>query len=285
MNYIQVNFDLPSQASTDLQDTLSYLLGEMGYESFFVQESGVYSAYIQEPNFCAKSLRELVESHPLLQSLKISYEYDLVPSEDWNKVWERHYYAPVEVLPGKLGVRASFHDPMPSVEQELIIDPRMAFGTGNHATTLGMLRLLSEIDTSGKQVIDMGCGSGILGIYAMKRGAKHCLCIDIDDAAVENAKYNAEQNNVSIEVKHGTADTLKGLAPVDILLANINRNIILEDCGRYVAALRPEGELLLSGFLGTDVPMIEEALLRLGWVTCDLTNPSGEWVAMRLTKE
>lgn len=284
MNYIQVSFDLPQQESHDLQDMLSYLLGELGYESFYVDEDGVYSAYVQESAFSEDKLWHLLEEDPLVSPYEIPYRYSLVPTEDWNKVWERHYFAPVEVIPGELVVRASFHESAPPARMEVIIDPRMAFGTGNHATTLGMLQLLSRIPIEGKQVIDMGCGSGILGIYAAMRGAKHCLCIDIDESSVQNAVYNSGLNGVSVDVLQGDASLLDGRKPVDIFLANINRNIILEDCKRYVTALKPGGDLLLSGFLATDVPLIKQALLEHGWMVREQVNPSGEWVAMRLTR-
>lgn len=284
MNYIQVSFDLPQEESHDLQDTLSYLLGELGYESFYVDENGVYSAYVQESAFSEDKLWYLLNEDPLVSPYEITYRYSRVPSEDWNKVWERHYFAPVEVIPGELVVRASFHESAPPARMEIIIDPKMAFGTGNHATTLGMLQLLSRIPIEDKKVIDMGCGSGILGIYAAMRGAKHCLCIDIDESSVQNAVYNSGLNGVSVDVLLGDASLLDGREPVDILLANINRNIILEDCRRYVAALKPGGDLLLSGFLATDVPLIKQALLEHGWMVREQVIPSGEWVAMRLTR-
>lgn len=284
MNYIQVSFDLPQEESPDLQDTLSYLLGELGYESFYVDENGVYSAYVQESAFSEDKLWYLLNEDPLVSPYEITYRYSRVPSEDWNKVWERHYFAPVEVIPGELVVRASFHESAPPARMEIIIDPKMAFGTGNHATTLGMLQLLNRIPIEGRKVIDMGCGSGILGIYAAMRGAKHCLCIDIDESSVQNAVYNSGLNGVSVDVLLGDASLLDGREPVDILLANINRNIILEDCKRYVAALKPGGDLLLSGFLATDVPLIKQALLEHGWMVREQVIPSGEWVAMRLTR-
>lgn len=284
MDYIQVDFDLPLQSSSDLQDVLSYLLGEIGYESFYVGEDGSYRAYIQQSLFSEDRLWFLLEEDPLLSPYEISYHYHEVPSENWNKVWEQHYYAPVEVIPGELVVRASFHDPLPEVAREIIIDPKMAFGTGNHATTMGMLQLLSRLPMEGKRVIDMGCGSGILGIFACMIGASKCLSIDIDEACVQNAEDNARQNHVTLEVKQGDARLLEGIQPADLLLANINRNIILDDCARYVHALKSTGDLLLSGFLVTDVAIIKQTLLHYGWMVRDQVIPGGDWVAMRLTR-
>lgn len=280
MKYIQTTTTLAPHAEPEVTtQLLTYFLGEIGYESFITEGSELL-AYLPLSEYSEEKLKEVL-SHELLSSKVQSYTSEEQPDINWNEEWEKHYYQPVVVREKELAVRASFHKPLPEVPLQLIIDPKMAFGTGNHATTLGMLQLLLDEPLRDKTIIDMGCGSGILGILAMRRGAKSCTSIDIDEWSVQNAIENATVNAVHLNVLQGDATLLPKHEKADLLLANINRNIILQDLPHYTTALLPTGKLLLSGFLKQDLPIIQEALSLHGYHISRTLNPSGDWIALR----
>ena len=268
---------LPTEAET-LRDLITYDLGERGFSMFLTETDGALRAYIPEEDYPAGSLRELLDS----RCDGAAFSVERIADRDWNEEWEKNYHSPVEIVPGKVLVRASFHPARPEVPYEIIIDPRMAFGTGNHDTTAGMLRLIDECDLRGAEVIDMGCGSGILGIFALKKGAAAVHALDIDPWAVDNASDNAAANGVTLEVRAGDASLLPSLPRVKLFLANITRNIILQDLPSYLDRLLPGGTLLLSGFLAPDLPLVEEALRRDGRCSVVRTVVSDAgWAALR----
>lgn len=267
-------------ALNDYWDLVVYHLGEIGFDSFEQEEDGL-KAYILSDVYNEEQLKRVIEELP--KEYILFFEQKVCEDKNWNEEWEKNYFQPLQI--GNLGIRASFHAPMVGVKEELIIDPKMAFGTGNHATTASMIRLLNTLNLRGKSVIDMGCGSGILGIYAAKKGASRVYSIDFDEWSVRNTKENANLNNVELIVLHGDAAALSGLPKVDVFLANINRNVILADLGKYLCHTASHGVLLLSGFYDTDRVLIEEALHQKGWsITAVIEENSWLAVIARLRK-
>lgn len=281
MKYYRVT--LPTPADEWATDILMQKLGDIGFNSFENDDKELH-AYIPVSSYNEASIEATLSEAPF-EALQKQAKLEEVEDKNWNEEWEKHYFDPVVVVEGELGIRAPFHQPIEGVKHEIVIEPKMAFGTGNHATTQAMLTLLSQIYLEGCSVIDMGCGSGILGIYAMMRGAKECVSIDIDDWCIENAEENARQNNVALKVLQGDANILQKIPRADIFLANINRNIILQDLERYVSRMHPSGIMLLSGFLDEDLPQIMDAVSAHGLTHSGHIEMPGGWVAMRVTNQ
>ncbi len=188
------------------------------------------------------------------EEVKISYDFHEMPNINWNEEWEKNF-EPINV-DDKVYIRAEFHDPNPELH-EIVITPKMSFGTGHHPTTHLMVQQMFQMDFHDKTVLDMGCGTSVLAIYAKQKGAKRVVAIDIDEWSVENSIENAERNKVELEISQGTADNL-GHENYDIILANINRNILISDIPTYVSVLNEGGQLLLSGLCFFDVDDIME---------------------------
>jgi ribosomal protein L11 methyltransferase len=233
--------------SEDMCDFLTAWLGDIGFDSFTTDETGV-KAYIEE------SLYD--EKFPI-PDVTLEYEVTRVEGEDWNAEWERNYFQPI-VVGDKCVVHSSFHTDIPTVPYDIVVDPKMAFGTGHHSTTFLMLSYLLDNEVADKTVIDMGTGTGILSILAAQRGAKDVYGIEIDPDAHANAVENAQLNNVDINLICGDASALAPLPQTDIFLANINRNIILADIDRYAVKVKKGGVLVVSGFYEADLDMIVE---------------------------
>lgn len=284
MKYIEVTFRLNGlnpEMREVVEQVCSYELGEIGFESFMRSEDGErLMTYVADDKYDATALQTVITDLSG-QYGHLPYEVSEVEDKNWNEEWEKHYFQPVEVIPGEVVVRASFHAPRPDIPVEIIIDPKMAFGTGNHATTAGMMQLIGSLELEGKQVIDMGCGSGILGIFAMKKGAYACTSIDVDPWSVDNALQNADVNGVFLDVRLGDASALKNCPKADLFMANINRNIILADMDSYLECIQPGGELLLSGFLKSDVDMVRKTLGQHGWGIVTAVNRGDDWIAFR----
>lgn len=266
-----------------LQDILMQRLGDLGFDSFSEEDAHIHG-YIIADNYNEEALKELLNQE---EFDTLSKDFTVLEEEDrnWNEEWEKNYFQPVVILEGELAVRASFHKPVEGVKHEIIIDPKMAFGTGNHATTQAMLTLLGQINLQGATVIDMGCGSGILGIYAMMKGAAKCTSIDYDEWSVANTIENAEVNGVELTVIHGDASALKLVERSDIFLANINRNIILQDLDAYVSRMHPYGIMLLSGFLADDLPVIMDAVTGHHLTLAGHLEMPGGWMAARVVNQ
>ena len=262
------------------RDHLTFCLAEAGFDTFSEDEGGRLHAFGDMVQINELALSEVLNSF----ATDFTFAKNEIADRDWNEEWEKNYHKPVEVIPGEVVIRASFHAPRPDLPFEIIIDPKMAFGTGSHDTTAGMMRLLHSLDLKGKSVIDMGCGSGVLGIYALMKGASSCVGVDIDEHAVANAVDNGRVNHVPLAVKQGDAAVLASLPKVDLFMANITRNIILRDLNKYLSALNERGILLLSGFLSQDLAMMEEALDRLSMKASEvLTSPNG-WIALKAVR-
>ena len=227
-------------------------LAEIGFEMF--EEKGEdLKAYIPAKEFTAEIESDLVPHY--LQST-IQFTKNFIKHENWNTVWESNFEP--EIIAEKIYVRADFHTLQPQYPYEIIIQPKMAFGTGHHPTTALVMEQMLSLDIINKTVLDMGCGTGILAVLAEKLGAVSILAIDNDENAVSNARENVIKNNCSkIAAVEGDA-TIPGNQMFDVVIANINRNIILNDLPLYVAGLNAGGDLLLSGFYEKDLAMIQE---------------------------
>jgi len=232
-------------------DLLMAQMGELGFESFSETNKG-FEAFIPSKDFSNSLLNKL--SLPF-DDIQLSFSEEQIPDENWNEVWEKNYFQPI-IIANKCIVRSPFHKVDQSYQYEILIEPKMAFGTGHHSTTSLMLQYILESEMKGHNVLDMGCGTGILGILCSMKKASNIIGIDIDDWAYNNAIENINLNNISnMSIEIGGADRLNN-RKFDTILANINRNILLEDIKHYSASLNKGGTLLLSGFYSDDLEMI-----------------------------
>jgi ribosomal protein L11 methyltransferase len=263
MNYIEVNFTITANESAEInaemaREILVAELGALNFESFVNTEKGL-QAYIQEEDFDEREVRALY----ILENPDFSITMNVVTIEqqNWNAEWEKNF-EPIEV-DGKCVVRASFHDKK-DVEFDIVIEPKMSFGTGHHETTHQMIAQLMNMDVSGKRVLDMGCGTGILAILACMKGANSITGIDIDEWAFENTLENVRNNKCSqIIVKQGGAELLNNCS-YDVILANINRNILLNDMEAYTKTMSRGGQIAFSGFYVSDISHIDTKARTLG---------------------
>lgn len=277
MDYEEVDFSVESDTETE-KDILSAMLGEAGYETFESYDGGL-RAYCPTVSFDEEKVKRIVSDFPMKTSL--SYRHRTVKTEDWNREWEEESFTPI-----RIGEECEIHSPQGEgcggVKYDIVVSPRLAFGSGHHETTRSMLEYILETDIEGKSVLDMGSGTGVLGILAAKRGAESVTSIDIDDWAVANTKENAELNSVEIEAELGDATKLNGRR-FDIIMANINRNILLRDMASYAESLKEGGVLLTSGFLKEDIGQITSGAAMHGLEENGLKE-SGGWVAMKFIK-
>lgn len=279
MNFIQVDFIFDAFEEF-MADILAAELAEIGFDSFVPCENGM-QAFIPETKFDESSLKDAIDNYPL--EVAISYEIVTVASKNWNEEWEKHYFEPI-VIGEECVIHSSFHKDIPVAKYDIIIDPKMSFGTGHHETTSLVIGEILKMNLTGKKVLDMGCGTAVLAILAAMRGASGLLAIDIDSWCTENSLENIALNKVSgIEVKLGGAELLYGLH-FDIILANINRNILLADMEKYAACLTTGGELYMSGFYKADIPVIEAELNRNGLELTDFKEKNN-WVVVKTIKK
>lgn len=281
MRYFEITFQVApcSQTATDV---LSALCGEIGFESFVECEGGV-QAYIQQPLFDESALRQTIADFPL-PDVEITYTITEPEDKDWNEEWEKNFFQPI-VIGDRCVIHSTFHKDYPKAEYDIVINPQMAFGTGHHETTSSIIGELLEANLTGKTVLDMGCGTSILAILASMRGAKHVTAIDIDDWCVNNSCDNLVLNHIeNVEVKLGDASLLKDHLPFDVIIANINRNILLNDMHAYAACMRSGSELYMSGFYTDDIPAIRQEAERLG-MKFEHFREKNRWVAVKFVKE
>ncbi len=252
-------------------------LGEKAFESFIETETGI-SAYVQKDLWNENIFEDIqILSNP---EFTISYSFEEIEQVNWNEEWEKNFEA-IEV-DGKCHVRAPFHEKT-NAEYDIVIEPKMSFGTGHHETTHMMIQHILETDCTNKKTLDMGCGTAILAILAEMKGAQPIDAIDIDNWCYLNSIENAERNNCKhISVYEGDADLLVGKR-YDIIIANINRNILLNDMQTYVDCLNENGLLFLSGFYTEDIPVISESCVSKG-LTYIKQFERNNWVALKFTK-
>ncbi len=278
MDYRKVDFTL-SPCSADMTDLLAAFLADAGYESFEPSDTGV-TAYIQAGDYDEQKVKEAIDSLPF--ETEVSFSSEFIKGVDWNEEWEKNYFKPI-VVADRCVVRSSFHTDVPTAEYEIIIDPKMAFGTGHHSTTSLMLSYLLDMSVEGKKVLDMGTGTGILAILALKRGAASATGIEIDPGAYENSIGNGKLNSVDVKFECGDAGLLKDYKDIDLFIANINRNVITGDIKAYSATMKPGATMLLSGFYEEDIPVVEAAAHEAG-LTLREVRTDNNWAGLRLTK-
>lgn len=271
-SYLGFHFNIePKELGSEI---LIAELGEKAFESFIETETGL-SAYIQKDFYTDDILNDIyILSSP---EFKITYSIEEIEQVNWNEEWEKNF-EPIDV-DGKCHVRAPFH-PKTEAEFDIIIEPKMSFGTGHHETTHMMIQHLLETDVTNLKTLDMGCGTAILAILAEMKGAKPIDAIDIDNWCYLNSIENAERNNCKeISVYEGEANLLKG-KKYDLIIANINRNILLNDMQQYVDCLNKNGILLLSGFYNEDIPFINESCEEKG-LTFVKKLERNNWVSLK----
>ncbi|MFM7015029.1 MAG: 50S ribosomal protein L11 methyltransferase [Bacteroidota bacterium] len=251
MNYTELNLQInPVELFGEM---LTYQLGEIGFEMFEETPQG-FKGYVQTSNFNHDETMEIIESVKAM-NCDIHYTIQEIPWQNWNAEWEKNYQP--EIIANKIYVRAEFHEPNSSYSHEIVVQPRMAFGTGHHPTTSQVMEAMLDIDFKNKSLLDMGCGTGILAILGMQLGARSAFAIDNDPNSVDNSIENAQRNAFpQIEVALGSSELLEGKT-YDIILANINRNIILNDIDKYAASLNDGGLLITSGYYTSDLSVIK----------------------------
>lgn len=284
-DYYELRFTF-EPADSDAADYLAALLADAGFESFVHSDDKPGKkmlAYVPAPLFEKDNVDDAVAALPF--DVKVEYDSTFVPGRDWNSEWEKHYFKPI-VIEGRVVVHSSFHTDVPEAEYDIVIDPRMAFGTGHHPTTTLMLKSILDSDMNGKTVIDMGTGTAILAILAAMRGASVVKGIEIDPAAADNACDNVALNlkdTSAVEILRGDASRLTEVPQADYFLVNINRNIITADIAKYVAAMKPGAMLTASGFYVADWPVVEAAAVAAGLVPAGV-DEMDSWSSMKFTK-
>jgi len=275
INYVGYTFKvLPKEPATEI---LIAQLGAAGFESFVENDDGV-TAYIQEIDWNAEVLKDI----QILNSdeFEINYKQEVIEQTNWNSEWEKNFeQIHVDNL---VSIRAPFHE-NPNLKYDIVIEPKMSFGTGHHETTHMMVQHLLSMDLTNKKTLDMGCGTGILAIFAEMKGAQPIDAIDIDTWCYENSIENVERNNCEyISVFEGDASLLVN-KKYDLIIANINRNILLNDMDRYMTCLNKEGIILFSGFYKEDIPIIDTEVSKYG-LTLDTIIERNNWVALKYLK-
>ena len=275
MKTFEYSFTAPS---SDIQhDMFVTMLADLGFDSFMDDESGL-KAYYSADKRDDLAIENLF-SEPAFFGIQLLHVEEM-PDKDWNEVWEASYQ-PV-VVNERCRVRAPFHEPDPSFEFDLVIEPKMSFGTANHETTAQIISMMLETDFQGKTVLDMGSGTAVLAILAKKLGAARTVAIDNDEWAYRNAFTNCELNGIGdIEIILGDANSIEG--NFDVVLANINRNILLRDMHFYVDAMNPNAHIFFSGFYTSDLESIKTEAERLGLRYCRHLSRN-EWVAAEFCK-
>lgn len=278
MKYIEVKF-ICTPNNEIVNSLLSATIAEIGFESFVEDELGT-AAYIQGDMFDVDKLDETLNNFPI--EAEIIYTYKSIEEQNWNEEWEKNYFQPL-IIDNKCIIQSTFHNVPATYDYNIYIDPKMAFGTGHHQTTELMIREILKDNFSGKSLLDMGTGTAILAILASMRGAGPIVAIDIDQWAYDNAMENLKLNNIdNVKVEIGGAELL-GNTTFDTILANINRNILLNDIHSYASVLNTGGSLYMSGFYVEDIPVITEECTKRG-LTFVSNTTKDNWTAVKFLK-
>lgn len=277
MKYFEFTFRT-NPCTEAVMDVLAAVLGETGFESFVECEEGL-NAYIQQSQCDEAAIKDALAEFPLPDT-EITYTYVEAEDKDWNEEWEKNFFQPI-IIDNRCVIHSTFHKDIPQADYDIVINPQMAFGTGHHETTSLIIGELLDNELDSKSLLDMGCGTSILAILARMRGAHPCTAIDIDEWCVRNSIENIELNQVDdIEVSQGDASSLAGKGPFDIIIANINRNILLNDMEQYVACMHPGSELYMSGFYLEDIPLITQKAVDNG-LTFVHYKEKNRWAAVK----
>jgi len=277
MNQIELSIEKNQLAPEEVEMLIAYLLDE-GFESF--EEDEIFLKAFCPEKSIKTDFRKLLNAYSKDRKLEINYTKKIIREKNWNEQWEKNF-SPIEIE-NRVLIKAPFHR-VPNLEFTVIIEPKMSFGTGHHETTRLMLREMMQADLTDKEVLDMGCGTGILAILASLKGAKNIMAIDIDEWAYENSIENVEKNKCSnISIFQGDAELIKNKL-FDIILANINRNILLSDIKNYSRSLKDNGLLLLSGIYETDLEKIKEEAQKQNLVFKNFDSKNN-WVAASFRK-
>jgi ribosomal protein L11 methyltransferase len=278
MDYIELNCIITAENKQEIAEILIAELSEIDFESFDETDEGI-KAYIQTDKFVADKIKNLQINSDT--DCVIDYTWQLIKQQNWNAIWEQNF-EPI-CIGDECYVRAPFHKKPNNIKYDIIIEPKMSFGTGHHETTSLMLKTMLSIDFTNKTVLDMGCGTGVLAILASLRNAKSITAIDIDEWAYENTIENCAKNNCdNIDTHKGDAELIKN-KKFDIILANINRNILLNDMVHYSLALKENGILLISGIYETDLEVIKEEAQK-HHLSIEKYESKNNWVAAKFYK-
>ena len=305
MKYLEFTFTI-TPTSEAAEDVLADVLAGVGFDSFvrtdqleytrqqgsvnpeapeFVAvapEAAQFKAYIPAAALDMAASDAALADFPL-PSTTITYQQAEADNRDWNEEWEKNYFQPL-VIGNRCVVAGTFHHDVPEAAYRITIDPRMSFGTGHHATTAQMLCGILDDDMTDLEVLDMGCGTSILAILARMRGARHCLAIDNDEWCVDNSLENIRLNGMDqIDVLLGDANTLTDKGPFDLVIANINRNILVRDLPMYVSRMRPHAIIYMSGFYVDDVPVIQAKAEECGLRLVDVHSEDG-WACVKFAR-
>ena len=280
MNYIEFHLHI-SPVNTLINDVLASNLGESGFESFMECEDGML-AYIPVTLFNEEILEKLIPEALFGSVIQVTKEF--IQDQNWNEEWEMNQFEPI-VINQDCVIHSSAQTDVPAATYDILINPKMAFGTGHHETTDMMLGELLKLDLKGKSFLDMGCGTAVLAILASLKGASPILGIDIDEWAVRNALDNCILNNTTdIEILLGGAELLENTGDFDYIFANIHRNILLKDMESYVAKMHVGSVLYMSGFYKADIPAMKEKAESLG-LTYQGFVTKNDWVAIHFKQE
>lgn len=275
MNYIEVSITV--EPKLEGSDVLIATLSELAFESFVETETG-FNAYIKEEEFSEEEVQLALGDFEDIY--KIDFKTKTIPQQNWNKEWESSFQ-PIEVV-GKCYIRAPFHEKKEGFLLDVIIEPKMSFGTGHHDTTQLMIQHLLLLNVKNVSVLDMGCGTGVLAIVASMLGANPIEAVDIDDWSYENTIENLTRNNINnVIVNKGDAQILEGKI-FNTILANINKNVLLADIPKYIKVLEKGGNLMLSGFFETDIDEIKAKAENYG-LKYEGSIVSNQWAALHFT--
>lgn len=272
MKYFEVDFQL-SPLSQDACDILAALTADAGFESFEETQHGI-RGYVQQPLLDRQALEDIVNNFPIMGT-NIIYTINKAEDKDWNEQWEQEGFEPIIVGNNRLAIHDGRHLPSQPADISVEIDARLAFGTGTHETTQMICEWMLDMPMKGLRVMDAGCGTGILGIVALKLKANHVTAYDIDEWSSDNTRHNAVINRVDsqLSVYCGDASLLDSkTADYDLVLANINRNILLNDMPRFCQIMKQDAKLILSGFYTEDIPLLEARGKELGLILTGAKN-------------
>jgi ribosomal protein L11 methyltransferase len=278
MDYIELTCKI-TPYDIEISEILTAQLGELGFESF-IEQADSLQAYIQHSDFDEKKIKAFFTDYK--SESKIEFSHKLIKEENWNETWEKNYFEPI-IIDNQCVIRSSFHPEFPGIEYSITIDPKMAFGTGHHETTSLMVREILNLQLDKMTILDMGCGTGILAILCALKGAENITAVDNDVWSYRNTLENKELNQVqNIVAIHGDVKSIDGLK-FDLIIANINKNVLLSDIPNYAICLKEGACILLSGFYQNDFEDINQVAVKSG-LKFQKVEEINNWVMLKYSK-